>query len=354
MTKIFKRMMGAFLALSMMCSGAVYAETASPSVVEREDGFVECMDANGQPVTSDYVQTGDGKLYFFNAKGIGVEIEYVQLADHMIQIFDNTADSCFIVMGEEKAAVIDGMNGTIDLAVVAKYFTDKPLIALATHGHGDHIGGLNGFAEVYIGEADMDMWRSSSGKDRFRMLGYDNYLFESGKTLDYSIVYLPEDMMETNPDICLLPLNDGDVFDLGGVSVEALSLVGHTPGSCAFLIREDRVLITGDAANMYTQVAGYPVAAYCENLKAVKAREAEYDEIYSSHGALRADGSNSSHMAPTLIDELIEGCESILSGENEGVEPGPGTPTRWCYAMGPGGRLDGKCGNFMFNPKLIN
>ena len=50
---------------------------------------------------------------------------------------------------------------------------------------------------------------------------------------------------------------------------------------------------------------------------------------------------------------LIEGCQSILNGENEGVAPEPGVPVRWAYTMGPSGRADGKCGNFMFNPKLI-
>lgn len=335
----------------------VYTEEKVPApetLVKRDDGFYSYYDENSQLVKFDYVMMDDGSLYFFNSKGIGVEIDYVKLSDHVIQIFDNTNDSAFIVIGDTQAAVIDGMNGTVDLLKIAKFFTDKPLVAVLTHGHGDHTGGVQSFDEVHLNEADFELYKSMiSGDFRFGMIGYDNYLADTGSTLNYTLVNIREDFMDQNPNLKLIPIKDSEIFDLGGVSIECIAAPGHTAGSMAMLIREDRVLVTGDAANKYTQVQGYPVEGYLKTLLKLKAREADYDDIYSSHGALKPDGTNTAHMADTLIDELIEGCQSILDGTNEGVVVDPNAPVRWAYAMGPSGRADGKCGNFMFNTQLI-
>lgn len=331
------------------------AKSASENTLtKRDDGFYSYYDKNGQLVKSDYIMMDDGSLYFFNSKGIGVEIDYVKISDHVIQIFDNTNDSAFIVIGDKKAAVIDGMNGTVDLLKIAKFFTDKPLVAVLTHGHGDHTGGVQSFDEVHLNEADFELYASMiAGDFRFKMISYNNYLADTGSTLDYTLVNTREDLMEQNPNLKLIPIEDSEIFDLGGISIECIAAPGHTAGSMAMLIREDRVLVTGDAANKYTQVQGCPVESYLQTLLKLKAREAEYDDIYSSHGALKPDGTNTSHMADTMIDELIEGCESILDGTNEGAVVDPNAPVRWAYPMGPSGRADGKCGNFMFNTNLI-
>lgn len=324
---------------------------ATPTL--RTDGFYSCTDASGNPLTKTYLKTEDGKLFFFNSEGIGVEVVYRALSEHVIQIYDNLVDSCFLVLGEERTAVIDGMNGTVDLSVLARQFSEKPLVAIATHGHGDHIGGLQNFEDVYVGEADFDLFKAHSEGDlRYNFLSYDNYRAETGSTLDYTLVNTRENFLEKNDALRLLPLRDGQRFDLGGVSIECIAAPGHTPGSTAILVKEDRVLITGDAANRYTMIAGCPVEIFLKSLRKLQARAGEYDAIYASHAVLRGK-TNTSHLSDTVIDELIEGCEGVLAGSIEGVPPAPGTPVRWAYEMGPAGRTDGKCGNFMFDPKVL-
>lgn len=322
-------------------------------LVLRDDGFYSCYDADGVMVKHDYLKTEDEKLYYFNSEGVGVEITYTFLSEHLVQIFDNLVDSAFLVLGDYSAAVIDGMNGTVDLSVLARQFTDKPLIAIATHGHGDHVGGLQNFAEVHVHEADFALFQDHSSADlRFGFLSYDNFKMETGSKLDYTRVNIQEDFLKKNEALKLVPLRDGETFDLGGVSIECISVPGHTPGSMAVLVKEDRVLITGDAANRFTMIAGCPVEAYLQSLLKLKARASEFDAVYASHGLLWNE-TNTAQLSATVIDELIEGCESVLSGENEGVPPEPGVPVRWAYAMGPTGRVDGKCGNFMFHPNVI-
>lgn len=48
----------------------------------------------------------------------------------------------FLVIGGERALLIDTGCGLIDLPAVIRRFTDKPCDVVLTHGHGDHVGGI--------------------------------------------------------------------------------------------------------------------------------------------------------------------------------------------------------------------
>lgn len=45
------------------------------------------------------------------------------------------------------------------------------------------------------------------------------------------------------------PIHDGDVIDLGGLTLDVIALPGHTPGGICLLLKEDRILFTGDSMN---------------------------------------------------------------------------------------------------------
>ena len=65
----------------------------------------------------------------------------------------------YLVVGEEKACVIDTMNGYNDLFRAVRELTDKPLTVVNTHGHPDHIFGNMFFREAYLHPADRDLAR---------------------------------------------------------------------------------------------------------------------------------------------------------------------------------------------------
>lgn len=48
-----------------------------------------------------------------------------------------------------------------------------------------------------------------------------------------------------------LPIKQGDTFNLGGLTLEIIDIPGHTPGSVLVLLKEDRILFTGDAINRH-------------------------------------------------------------------------------------------------------
>jgi len=151
---------------------------------------------------------------------------------------------CELLIGNKKAMLIDTGYGYGDLAGFIAQQTDKPLIIVNTHGHLDHANGNAQFDEpVYISPADFDLCRTHSSR----------VMRENSAKRAADAGQLPEDF-----DLAayiargtgnLTPVNDGDIFDLGGITVRALTTPGHTHGSVCFLYQEANWLYVGDQTN---------------------------------------------------------------------------------------------------------
>ena len=107
-----------------------------------------------------------------------------------------------------------------------------------THGHPDHIFGNVYFDEAYMNPKDFDMALS---------------FFDEPEFVDVC----KKEGLSVPP---LKPIKDGDVIDLGGKTLEVYDLPGHTPGGILLLLKEDRILFTGDSVNhhLWMQLDGCP------------------------------------------------------------------------------------------------
>ena len=187
----------------------------------------------------------------------------------------------YLVVGEEKACVIDTMNGYNDLHAAVRKITDKPLVVINTHGHPDHIFGNVYFQEAYLHPADGALARSFTQHPEFLAA-----CEKSGKTMP--------------PFRDILP---GEVIDLGGRTLEVLALPGHTPGGILLLLREDRILFTGDSVNhhLWMQLDGcLPLRTFVKELDRVLYLEERADIIL--HG-------------------LRDGVKEICDGKTENDQP---------------------------------
>ena len=170
----------------------------------------------------------------------------------------------YLVVGEEKACVIDTMNGYNDLYAAVRKITDKPLIVVNTHGHPDHIFGNVFFDHAYMHPDDLPLSRRFTEDPEFIRLAQEN-----GR--------------------CMPPFRDvreGDVFDLGGRHLEVFELPGHTPGGILLLLREDRILFTGDSINhhLWMQLEGcLPMHEFLQKLDRVMFLEGKADRILHGH-----------------------------------------------------------------------
>ena len=144
-------------------------------------------------------------------------------ADGKLTHFNNCSD-IYLVVGQKEALLIDlsnpvtwADNAAESLrALVAERVKGKPLTITFTHNHGDHTGMLPAFLE------DKEV--------RFALPEVD---FER--------------LAERFPEGQCRFIDEGDVFDLGSVLVEALAVSGHTAGSLVFFLPDQELLFTGDA-----------------------------------------------------------------------------------------------------------
>lgn len=158
-----------------------------------------------------------------------------------------------LLTGTKKALLIDTGYGFGDVRSAVREVTEKPLTVVNTHGHLDHTCGDYWFEEVWLAEEDWDLMRRHN-TPQFR----EGSIRMQEHAMDWStgkeIYGLPADFdsisyIAGNPDLRVLPLEEGQVFDLGGKMIRTIATPGHTRGGMSFLYEEENWLYVGDSAN---------------------------------------------------------------------------------------------------------
>ena len=203
---------------------------------------------------------------------------------------ENHEATGYLVTGNDRACMIDTMNGLCDLGEAVKKLTDKPVTVVNTHGHPDHVFGNMYFQEACMNPADNALARSFTESTEFQA-----FLKEKGRAMPP-----------------FRPICSGDVIDLGGRTLEVFALPGHTPGGILLLLREDRILFTGDSVNhhLWMQLDGcLPLHEFLKELDKVMFLEEQADIILHGHAQGEDDIS--------LLRFMRQGVEEICQGKRE-------------------------------------
>ena len=267
-----------------------------------------------------------------------------KVTDHVRRIHGYSDEQMYLIEGRDRAALVDTGTGIGNLKTYVEQFTEKEIIVILTHGHLDHALGAKRFDTVYINHQDDEVYERHK-QPEFRemyyriMPGYD--ALEPG---DYEE---PMDIRRA------LDLADGQIFDLGGITLRVLACPGHTPGSMTVLVEEERLLIIGDACNPFTFLffpEALGLSEYEENLKAYRKRvEGLYDRAVFCHGAVEEPAAD-------IIENVIEACEFVKRGEAVNIPVMFADGTRGYMAKAISEQFadaDGKYGNIVYNPDKL-
>lgn len=210
-----------------------------------------------------------------------------KINDYIYMLRDNEDSNTFVVLGTKKALVIDTMNGTEDIKRIVENLTNLPITLFNTHAHPDHVGGNYYFEEALIHPSDIvlgNMFLPEPGSEK--AVGRTEYKW--------------------------IPILPGDTVELGDLSLEVISLAGHTPGSIGLLDRKSRILFSGDGVNEYLWMQldhCLPLRKLLQTLYDLQKYRDEFDYILTSHATGLVEASH--------CEELAAAIEDMLAGENE-------------------------------------
>lgn len=218
----------------------------------------------------------------------------------------------YLLVGTERALLIDCGMGYYDLRATVERMTDKPYDVVITHGHPDHAGMMHQFERVYMNEKDLPLlpWAARTDFD-LNEFHWNNRLHVG----DWSVWEVTEDMINRgNLDTQVLPLNEGDVFDLGGRRVTAHALPGHSAGHMYFIDDGSRIAFTGDCCN-YNSGTQFTASTFIRDLNRLLAGYGvTYDRIFTGHSTYCGSLDVQSHNIE-VVRGLVEAFRSLLRGD---------------------------------------
>lgn len=146
--------------------------------------------------------------------------------------FNPLRECCYVAWDESGECVIidPGCYGERELQRIKNFVEDKqlrPVKILLTHGHFDHILGLNGVAKAW----NIDVYVDPS--EKVQMLRSVEWCENLGLEFE---AYEGE----------IKPIADGDVIRFGNTELKVISTPGHTEADVCFYNEKDGVLFSGD------------------------------------------------------------------------------------------------------------
>jgi len=145
------------------------------------------------------------------------------------------------VRGRERDMLVDSGMGVVSLREWVPLVSERPLDAVASHTHFDHIGCHHEFPCRLCHTAEADILAQATR---------ENTLADKYVTDEIFTALPPEPYRSTRYSVRSAPatrlLHDGDVIDLGDRQFEVIHTPGHSPGGIALWEAATEMLISGD------------------------------------------------------------------------------------------------------------
>jgi glyoxylase-like metal-dependent hydrolase (beta-lactamase superfamily II) len=221
-----------------------------------------------------------------------------------------------LLVGEGRSFLIDTGCGIGNIRSVVEELTDQPVTVLNTHSHNDHIAQNYLFDEIWM----LDHPWSVDAQKGLPMKEME-HLIAPGMVWKP----LPKDFDSDNyvvPGFRVTKwFRDGEVLDLKTRKLEVIHTPGHTPDSCCFLDREDKMLFTGDmfyTGGIYTYLDGGDVKTFIKSYEKMLKHYKEFELLMPSHNEPCAEKKLLREVYNAVVD-IDEGKGSYREGTDRGV-----------------------------------
>lgn len=187
---------------------------------------------------------------------------------------------CYLLNGAQRSLLIDTGLGICNISEVVSGLTEKPVTAVATHIHWDHIGGHKYYPDFYAHEAELD-WLNGGFPQPLEMI--KEYVVDRCDLPDDFNINAYQFFQGKPRKV----LHGGEHIDLGGRIVEVLHTPGHAPGHMCFWEAKKGYLFTGDLVYKNTLTAWFPSTdpeAYLKSLEVVAALPVK--RVFPAHHSL--------------------------------------------------------------------
>ena len=210
-----------------------------------------------------------------------------------------------LLLGEERAALIDTGCGIGDLRRVVNELTELPVLVVNTHTHIDHLGGNSQFDRI----AMLDHPRSHKVAE--------HGVTREQRTTEILATHLFSRPMPTSLDLgdgSLPPfpverwLRDGDRIDLGGIELEVIHTPGEAPDHICLLDHRDGILFCGDIllnGPVWTHLDGGSLPDLVVSYRRLMESFDDIRHLMPSHNTPWQDRQ--------LLPETLSGAEAVLA-----------------------------------------
>lgn len=205
----------------------------------------------------------------------------------------------WLVEGHDRDLLVDAGNGIGDLAgalALCRAHAGKPLVAVLTHAHPDHQGGLWQFEQRLVHRLEVAQLQHPFSAPTLLAANYSREVHE---TMAKEGFPLPETLIDAVPQagfdpasFTLVPcsptrlVEEGDIVDLGDRVLRILHLPGHSPGGIGLLEESSGLLFSGDTiydGTLLDALPGANVTDYVHTMR--RLRELRVDTVYAGHDA---------------------------------------------------------------------
>ncbi|MCF8068822.1 MAG: MBL fold metallo-hydrolase [Desulfobacterales bacterium] len=211
----------------------------------------------------------------------------------------------FLINGQTHSALIDTGTGFRNIREAIKHLLRDDVIVLNTHWHFDHVGGNVLFDNIGISKSEAHLIEYDLSSDVLMDIYVKPFM---ELEIPFPDDFIPE-AYEIKGSKASFHVKEGDKIDLGGRTLDAVSLPGHSHGSMAFIDSNTRSLIAGDFIykdELYAHLEDSDLDEYIDSLIKLKQKQDAFKNIYPAHGEYPIQNS--------FIDRVLKEFQKIKSG----------------------------------------